>query len=449
MSGIAYRRWLSSAIIFAMGGCAAGTPSGGWPAQTAGQEVPLSASPGRYNYTGVNIRVNGTAVDPNAVLMAATHQDAVLLGQITPEPNPIGGRARIVLPDHDRLRLVAVPPNRASANGLVDFMAENVRLNLHLLADTVLRSNLFSSLELVEQNDTVAPDPSGVDYLIWFQVTSVGPNNAGPWVGRWQMKRGAGPTLGNLNIDPGTPPGPARVKSFVQSIRLAATQGSAGPGWARAALAGQAVSSGTGIVVDAQGHVLTNNHVIATCPSVRLTDTSGNSTGAELLATDTANDLALLKTQHHWGGWARFRDSDGLKPGEPVVVTGFPLSGLVSPDMAVTTGSLTTLSGAKGDTRQIQFSAPTQPGNIGGPVLDDSGRVIGVTTSILNGLVVALATGGAVPQNVNFALKTDIAREFLNANQVTVESGHGRQALGAAGVGDLARHFTVKIECVR
>jgi S1-C subfamily serine protease len=182
---------------------------------------------------------------------------------------------------------------------------------------------------------------------------------------------------------------------------------------------------------------------------MRLTDTAGNSTGAELIATDTVNDLALIKTQHHWGGWARFRDSDGLKPGEPVVVTGFPLTGFVSPEMAVTTGSLTTLAGVRGDSRQIQFSAPVQPGNSGGPVLDDSGRVIGIATSILNSLVLAAATGGALPQNVNFAIKTDIAREFLAANQVTLETGRGRQALGAAGVGDVARRFTVKIECVR
>jgi S1-C subfamily serine protease len=122
---------------------------------------------------------------------------------------------------------------------------------------------------------------------------------------------------------------------------------------------------------------------------------------------------------------------------------------MVSPDMAVTTGSLTTLSGGRGDSRQIEFSAPVQPGNSGGPVLDDAGRLIGVTEAVLNGLAVAVLTGGAVPQNVNFAIKSDIAEAFLSANHVGFANGPSHAPMEAAEVAELARRFTVKLECWR
>jgi Trypsin-like peptidase domain/Cation transporter/ATPase, N-terminus len=102
---------------------------------------------------------------------------------------------------------------------------------------------------------------------------------------------------------------------------------------------------------------------------------------------------------------------------------------------AVTTGSLTALAGAGGDSRQFQFSAPIQRGNSGGPVLDDSGRVVGIASSGLNGLVVAMATG-ALPQNVNFAVKTDVAKAFLEANRVGFDEGPGRLRRGAGAADD-------------
>jgi S1-C subfamily serine protease len=166
------------------------------------------------------------------------------------------------------------------------------------------------------------------------------------------------------------------------------------------------------------------------------------------VATDATNDLALLRSEHHWATWARFHDDRGLKPREAVVATGFPLSGLVSSEMAVTTGSLTALAGYRGDTRQLEFSAPIQPGNSGGSVLDSSGRVIGVTVAMLNGPPLAAATG-TLPENVNFAIKTTAVRGFLDAHQVSVDANACHPGLTPPEIGDLARGFTVKVECWR
>jgi S1-C subfamily serine protease len=421
-----------AATVLLLGGCAAGNRP--------------SAVAGAYDYTGVkSVTINGRQMDAVTALNTISRNDAATLGQIPAAAHPIAGTARIVLPDHDRLRLLVKQGDRLGP-GATNLVAEQQRLSLHLFADTVARSRLFTSAAITEQNDTAAPDAGGADYLIWFQVRSLRPNNAGPWVGAWLMKRPGVAAADPLGVDPGTAPGAPRLISFVHSIQLAA----AGQVSAVAAGAGmrRAVSGGSGMVVDAQGHVLTNNHVVAGCPELHVADAGGESGTAVLAAADAINDLALLKTERRWPAWARFHESRGLRAGEPLVVTGFPLSGVVSPEMAVATGSLTALAGTLGDTRQLQFSAPIQPGNSGGPVLDDTGRVVGVVSSMLNSLVMAAATG-ALPQNVNFAIKSDTAREFLDANAVQSDEGPGRAGMSAMAVGDLARKFTVKVECWR
>ena len=438
-TGKCSRFLLSVAVIIGLVGCAGGTQ---------GSPAP-SATPGHYDFSGVkSVKHNGVDMDPAAALDATSRGYAEVLEKIQTEANPIGGSVRFVLPDHDRLRVLAVQRAKQPGGGAVEFFAELERLELHLFADVVARSHLFTSVTVAEQNNTVAPDPVGADYLIWFQVGSVGANNTGPWIGRWQMKRAGAAVVDAVGIDPGTPAGPVRLESFVKSVRLAVAHQNGGSVMATSNGVHRAIRGGTGIVIDAQGHVLTNNHVIANCPDLRITDTNGTSGTASLIAADAANDLALLKTERRWPAWASFRDSHGLRPGEPLVVTGFPLAGVVSPEMAVTTGSLTALAGGRGDTRQLQFSAPIQPGNSGGPVLDETGKVVGIASSMLNGLVVAAATG-ALPQNVNFAIKTNTAREFVDANHVALDDGPGRGTMSAASIGDLARKFTVKIECWR
>ncbi len=150
---------------------------------------------------------------------------------------------------------------------------------------------------------------------------------------------------------------------------------------------------------------------------------------------------------YHWPEPARLRDTKDVRPGDSVVVAGYPLSNLLGSNMSVTTGSVSQLSGPRDDSRLLQVTAPVQPGNSGGPLLDGESNVIGVVTGTLNGLVLAIATG-ALPQNVNFAVKTSVVRNFLDTNGIHYLSATARRVgRSAADIGAAARNFTVRIEC--
>jgi hypothetical protein len=419
------------------------------PASMAEADSVLSVWPGHFDYPGLKaVNVSGQIMTPDAGLDLLRRGYASLVLQTPVDPSPIRGSVRIVLADHARLRALAGGLIRLG-EGTVDYWAEGQRLDHAATAYAIARSHMFSSVQIVEQNDTIEPSAGGADYLIWFQVRLATANNAGPWIGLWKLKRAGNPAIGQLAFAIGTPEGLPRFQSFLQSVHVVAANPSASASASGSAGAGGVVKSGSGIVIDATGHIMTNNHVIDGCQALRVIDTAGTMTPASVVAADSVNDLALLKTDRRWPTWAAFRDSQGLRPGEPLVVAGFPLVGLVSPEMAVATGSLTALAGIRGDSRQFQLSAPVQPGNSGGPVIDDSGRVVGVATSVLNGLAVATATGGAMPQNVNFAIKTSTAREFADTHDVRLDTASAGHGMSAAEVGDIARKFTVKVECPR
>ena len=416
--------------------------------------APSSAQPGDYDYSGIaRITDGGRIVAPVDELNLLHQREALVVGQVTPVANHTQGRLHIVVPDHDRMRLLAVQRTRGVQGGPAEFQAEVERLGLHEIADAVVRSQAFASADVVEENDTVWPDAAGADYVLWYQVQSARPNNAGPWFGTWQMRRASGAAPLVASFDPGTPPGPSRLMSFVRSVQEDAASLTGLPSATveapHARRPGRPVSNGSGIVVDALGHVLTDSHVVVNCPDIRVTTVAGGTPlGATLVADDVKLDLALLKTGERTPTYARFRDSQTLRPGEPLVATGFPLGGLVSPDMAVTTGSLTALSGLQGNAKTFQFSAPVQPGNSGGPVLDSSGRVAGITVAVLNGAAFAAITGGPALQNVNFATKADIARDYLTGVNVRLNEASGATSgLDPASVAEKARIFTVKIEC--
>jgi S1-C subfamily serine protease len=240
-----------------------------------------------------------------------------------------------------------------------------------------------------------------------------------------------------------TPFGPRPVaKGVVQVYNTGPAAGGKQPG--RSSGGG----TGTAFTVNADGVLLTNAHVAQDCREITVRRFDGTITPASLLAADRTNDLALIKMALPTPELAQFRGSPDIRQGDNVIAVGFPLSNLLSPGTSttLTTGTVSALAGLKSDSRVLQISAPIQPGNSGGPLLDQSGNVVGIASSVMNGVAVA-ASIGVIPENVNFAIKASVARAFMDANGVVYRVAPSERQLPTAEIGDQARKFTNFVTC--
>lgn len=213
-------------------------------------------------------------------------------------------------------------------------------------------------------------------------------------------------------------------------------------------LAEDAHASGTGIIVSPDGYILTNNHVIEECKAVHIMRNGHEPATATVVQTDAENDMALLKVDTIFAPHevAVFRAGNALKYGESISVFGFPLAGALSTGGNFVLGNVTALSGLSDDDKYVQISAPVQPGNSGGPLLDSSGLLVGVVTMRISDIAVMRATG-AVPQNINFALKRGIAINFLELNEIDYEWATPEDPLDPTEIADKSVQFSVQIAC--
>lgn len=209
--------------------------------------------------------------------------------------------------------------------------------------------------------------------------------------------------------------------------------------------AGPTSFSGTGFCVHPDGYVLTNYHVIDGAREI-LGRSPRQRCRLEPVFADPTNDLALLRAAAPLPGAATFRDGRQAQLGEAVIVVGYPLGGLLGSGPQVTTGNVSSLIGPGDDTRSLQFTAPTQSGNSGGPLLDSDGVIVGVVSAKLNAVRVHEMTGD-IPQNVNFAIKAALACSFLEAVGIDYQRRSPCAARATADIAAEARDFVVKIEC--
>jgi len=164
------------------------------------------------------------------------------------------------------------------------------------------------------------------------------------------------------------------------------------------------VATGTGWVI-APGFVITNEHVVADRTSIKVFADKTRSGITRVLIADKANDLAVLSLPQELGITSAIPvagTSSGL--GATVFTIGFPMSDVLGRAPKVASGIVSAASGLGDDPRFYQTSIPLQPGNSGGPLLNERGEVIGITSSKPNTLAIALATGSVV-EGVSYAVK--------------------------------------------
>ena len=205
-------------------------------------------------------------------------------------------------------------------------------------------------------------------------------------------------------------------------------------------------SSGTAFAV-APEILVTNEHVVAGCSSVEIVSAGGRHKGSVVVA-DADIDLSVLRVSTLKGPTARLRNPRTIRLGESVMVFGYPLTGALSSDGNFTSGLVSALRGLRDAPGEIQITAPVQPGNSGGPLMDASGLVVGVVQAKLDALRTARATGD-IPQNVNFAISLEVLADFLVKNRISFQNSESSAPLESARVAELAQGFTYRIECRR
>jgi S1-C subfamily serine protease len=238
-----------------------------------------------------------------------------------------------------------------------------------------------------------------------------------------------------------------RVTQLVCSQPAALQPNSGAPG-ASPAQAKLKLVTGSGIVVNSSGDVLTNQHVVKGCKTVLVKGMNMAPVAARVDAVDPKNDLALLKINPApaAGKPAVFRrQSRPAKLGESIGVIGYPLTGILSAEPKATFGQINSVAGANNDYTLLQISAPIQPGNSGGPVLDVSGSVIGVIVSEASMALAALT--GSLPQNINFAIRGDFAQIFLNAHGVKFDTSGSQRRLETDEIAAIGEKSTVLVAC--
>jgi S1-C subfamily serine protease len=214
------------------------------------------------------------------------------------------------------------------------------------------------------------------------------------------------------------------------------------------AKAGPTTYTGTGIIVSTSGHIITNAHVVEGCTDVGVRRVGDVAEMAKTIVTDRVNDLALIKSS------IELKEDDlghltagrSAKAGEKVAVYGFPLAGALSSTGNIVEGNITSAAGFADDINHFQISAPIQPGNSGGPLLDFGGGIIGVVNAKIDDFAVADAVG-SLPQNVNFAIKKSVLANFLETHDVAyVERPRGAD-LTLVDIAEKAKKFTVLLVC--
>jgi len=173
---------------------------------------------------------------------------------------------------------------------------------------------------------------------------------------------------------------------------------------------GVPTASGTGAIVTRAGCILTAAHVVATARNVRVLTSQGIK-AAEVLRIDENNDIALLKLSAGTYPALPVAQSRKMRLGQMVATIGFPNIQLQGFSPKVTRGEISSLNGLGDDPRAWQISVPVQAGNSGGPLLDEYGNLVGIVVAKL-GMKAANITGD-LPQNVNYAVKSDYALALL------------------------------------
>ena len=186
---------------------------------------------------------------------------------------------------------------------------------------------------------------------------------------------------------------------------------------------------GTGVIIDRQGYILTNNHVVEGGEEFAVIFSDGVRVTAQLVGTDPTTDLGVLRIDGEVPGTAGFGDSSKLEPGQPVVAIGSALGEFTN---TITTGIISGLHRELEDNTgpvlqdMIQTDAAINPGNSGGPLLNMQGQVIGINTAVIRQS--GQSSSASIAEGIGFATPSNVAK--VVAERIIADGQIDRPDLG-------------------
>ncbi|MBI3537587.1 MAG: trypsin-like peptidase domain-containing protein [Chloroflexi bacterium] len=166
-------------------------------------------------------------------------------------------------------------------------------------------------------------------------------------------------------------------------------------------------ASGSGVIIDAKGYIVTNNHVVASEKKLTVIYADGSKAEADLVGADAVADIAVLRVNLPVPAIAPFGDSSVIEPGQTAIAIGSPLGDYRG---TVTVGVVSGLNRTVGRQQGlIQTDAAINNGNSGGPLINALGQVIGINT-----LVVRSTSEGNVAEGLGFAIPSNQVKEIVN-----------------------------------
>jgi S1-C subfamily serine protease len=164
------------------------------------------------------------------------------------------------------------------------------------------------------------------------------------------------------------------------------------------------ISYGTGFFVSASGELVTSFHVVDGSRSIYVIAGDGRHHKATIYRTSAATDLAVLKVEHRPAKYLTLASPNSAKPGDRVFTFGYPVVDILGSEPKFTDGAISSLSGLGDEAAFSQVSVPIQPGNSGGPLVNEKGKVVGVIAASA-AIPAFLKSAGTLPQNVGWAVR--------------------------------------------
>ncbi|WP_298818141.1 S1C family serine protease [Chloroflexus sp.] len=179
--------------------------------------------------------------------------------------------------------------------------------------------------------------------------------------------------------------------------------------------------SGSGVIINDQGYIITNNHVVENGRRYYILFADGSRREAQLVGTDSLNDIAVLKVDGEVPGVAAIGDSAALQPGETVLAIGSPLGNFRNTVTAGVVSALNRSVPGSGMEGLIQTDAAINSGNSGGPLINLKGEVVGINTMVVRN---DLGFGTSAPvEGLGFAVPSSI---FANVADQIIRTGQVR-----------------------